>query len=108
MLTEKIWGASGIKATGAIVKNRFVGYTGAQAAAAAAVVGVADDDAAIGQMAPLKCRGHLVVEAGAAVAVGAQVESDASGRAITLAAGVSAGRAMDAATAAGQFIRIDR
>jgi hypothetical protein len=42
------------------------------------------------------------------VAQGAGVESDASGRAITLAAGVQAGRAVDAATAAGQIIRIDR
>ena len=41
-------------------------------------------------------------------AQGAQVQSDANGRAITLAAGVASGRARDAAAAAGDIIRILR
>lgn len=52
--------------------------------------------------------GEMLVEAGGAVAVGAQVQSDATGRAITLAAGVAAGRARDAAAAAGDLIRVLR
>ena len=42
------------------------------------------------------------------IAAGAVVQSDASGRAITLAAGVASGRARDAAAAAGDIIRILR
>jgi hypothetical protein len=52
--------------------------------------------------------GELLVEAGAAVAVGAEVESDAQGRAITRTAGVVAGVARDAAAGAGDYIRILR
>ena len=50
----------------------------------------------------------ILVESGAAVAVGAEVESDASGRAITKSAGVGAGVARDEATGAGQYIRVLR
>lgn len=50
-------------------------------------------------------RGHKVVpvEAGAAVAAGAQVQSDGTGRAITLAAGVSCGIILNSPSAAGQI-----
>lgn len=50
-------------------------------------------------------RGHKVVpvEAGAAAAAGAQVQPDATGRAIALAAGVSCGIYLNSPTAAGQI-----
>jgi hypothetical protein len=108
MKTENITLITSLKATSAVTIKRFVTYAGAQAGAAVAVAGVAEDNTAIGEFVGCKARGWMLVEAGAAVAQGAAVESDASGRAITLAAGVQAGRAVDAATAAGQFIRIDR
>jgi hypothetical protein len=95
-------------ATSAIVKNRFIGYTDATPAAGAACKGVAEDNAAIGETVGVKARGWLLVEAGAAVAVGAKVQTDNLGRAITLAGGEVEGRALDAATAAGQLIRVDR
>lgn len=47
------------------------------------------------------------VEAGAAVAVGAEVESDASGRGVTFSAGVKLGRALTAAAQAGDIIEVD-
>jgi hypothetical protein len=48
-----------------------------------------------------------VVEAGAAIAAGATVKSDATGRAITWAvSGAKVAVAMEAATAAGQFIEV--
>jgi Uncharacterized conserved protein (DUF2190) len=106
MKTENVLMATGVKATTAITKSRYVRATGAQAGAGDKVLGVADLDAAVGQQATVKTHGILLVEAGAAVAVEARVQSDASGRAITLAAGSDAGLALDAATAAGQFIRI--
>jgi len=108
MKTESLTLVTSVRATAALIKNRFVTYAGAQAGAGVAVAGVADDNVASGEMFGNKARGWILVEAGAAVAQGAGVESDASGRAITLAAGVQAGRAVDAATAAGQIIRIDR
>lgn len=108
MITESNVLIASVKATAAIIKDQFVTYGGAQAGAGVAVAGVSGDNLASGEMIPVKTRGWIRVTAGAAIAQGAEVESDASGRAITRATGVSAGRAVDAATAAGQSIRIDR
>ena len=66
-------------------------------------LGVAAYDASAGYKVPV-IRGHKVVpvEAGAAITAGAEVESDATGRAITLATGKSCGIALNSPTAAGQ------
>lgn len=78
--------------------------------AGAKSVGVAAYDAAVGTRVPLiNGPGHVVpVTSGAAVAAGAEVESDASGQAITLAAGKPLGMALSATTGAGQdlFVRL--
>ena len=68
----------------------------------------AETAADIGEQAPVNTHGILLVEAGAAIAAGAEVESDANGKAITKAAGISNGFALDAAAAAGDVIRIVR
>lgn len=82
-----------VKATAAITAHRFVVLaTGAQAGAAVAGVGVADMDAAIGDVVGVTIIGTKQIEVGAAIAAGALVESDASGRAITKAAGATLGR----------------
>lgn len=95
-----------IKATAAINAERFVTATGATAAAAGNALGVSRSDAAIGQVFPVTCLGTAIVTAGAAVAVGAGVEADATGRAITLAAGKKLGTALQAAAAAGDRIEV--
>lgn len=46
------------------------------------------------------------VRTGAAIAAGARVQSDGEGRAITLAGGIAAGVALEAATAADQYIPV--
>lgn len=108
MKTEKILLATTVAASGALVAQRLVAFTGAQAIATDAAMGVANANYDNGEQAGVATHGELLVEAGAAIAVGAQVQPDASGRAITLAAGVAFGRARDAATAAGDFIRVLR
>lgn len=88
-----------------MTRFRLVNYAGAQAIATDRALGVANTDYAQGEHAGVNARGELLVEAGAATA-GAQVQPDASGRAITLAAGVAFGTARDSATAAGDIIRV--
>ena len=108
MKTEQILMATTVLAMGALSKHRFVSFGGTVAAAADPQIGIANNNADVGERAGVNTHGVLLVEAGAAVAVGAQVQSDSTGRAITLAAGVAFGRAMDAATAAGEIIRVLR
>lgn len=86
----------------------FAGFTGSLCAAGAKALGTVEADTEADSVAPINVLGICLVKAGGAVAAGAEVESDASGRAVTLAAGKSNGIAMDAAAAAGDVIRIVR
>lgn len=108
MQTEKILLAVTVLATSALARFRFANFAGATANATDAALGVPVTAFDAGEQASVATHGEMLVEAGAAVALGAQVQSDATGRAITLAAGVAAGRARDAATAAGDIIRVLR
>ena len=95
-----------IKATAAVTGERFVTAAGAPAAAAGNALGVARSDAQIGGVFPVTYLGTAIVSAGGAVAVGAGVEADATGRAVTLAAGKKLGTALQAAAAAGDRIEV--
>lgn len=97
-----------VVAAAALTRCRFATTAGAVPAAAAKVLGVANADYDIGEQAGVGVLGVFVVESGAAIAADANVETDNAGRAITLAAGVNCGRALDAAGGAGEFIRVLR
>ena len=108
MKTEKILLAVSIAAAAALTRFRFVDFTGNVASAGERPLGVATTDFDTGEQASVATHGEILVEAGAAVAVGAEVESDASGRAVTKTTGVAFGVARDAAAAAGDIIRVLR
>jgi len=92
-------------ATGPIVSHRFVGVTSAQAGAAANTLGVSAYDALTGDATTIDTLGVVSVEAGAAVALGDLIETDASGRAITRTGGPIVARSLDVAAVAGDLIR---
>jgi len=103
----------GLIAGAAIVRRRFVKVSAAQTvintvAATDMAVGVAtESEATAGLNVPVQMFGVAQVEAGAAIAAGAQVTSDASGRAATVAAGnTSYGIAITAAAAAGETVMV--
>lgn len=106
MKTSIILASLSLLATAALAANRFATSAGAVPAAGAYCPGVVNGSFDIGEQANVSTHGIVLVEAGAAVAVDAAVQTDASGRAITLAGGISLGRALDAATAAGDLIRV--
>ena len=108
MTTEKILLAVTIAAAAALTRFRFVDFTGNVASAGERPLGVATTDFDTGEQASVATHGEILVEAGAAVAVGAEVESNASGRAVTKTTGVAFGVARDAAAAAGDIIRVLR
>ena len=106
MKTEIVSLAVTIAAAAALSRFRLVDFSGNPAAAGERALGVPVTSFSTGEQAGVAVRGELLVEAGAAIAVGAQVESDSSARAITFSAGVPFGVARDAAAAAGDIIRV--
>lgn len=105
-----IIGKTFVKVASALVAGNPVANTNATllgvstATAGAKVFGVAVNDAASGSRLPvIHGPGHVVpVTSGAAVEAGAEVESNASGQAVTLTTGKSAGVALSTTTGSGQ------
>ena len=97
---------SAMIAGAALSRFRFVGANHQHAGAQADVRGATPFAYAIGEQYSVVNRGFAVVEAGAAVAIDAQVESDSVGRAATGTTNVL-GRARSAAAAAGDFIIVE-
>ncbi|RAS18933.1 hypothetical protein DFO50_10289 [Microvirgula sp. AG722] len=108
MTSQNVILVASVLAIADLPASRFVGFDGGVCADGAKALGVVEVDTEVDNMAPANVLGVILVEAGAAVAAGAEVQSDASGRAITKAAGVANGTAWDTATAAGELIRIVR
>jgi hypothetical protein len=101
--------APSIKTAGAVAAKRFVGFTGAQVSTLGGkAIGVALMNAPVaGQSIPFLALGIGEVESGAAVAIGDDIISDSTGRAITstnTAGHFVQGVATTATTAAGQTL----
>jgi len=95
-----------IVATEAITAKRLVTTQGAHTAGKAAV-GVALFATDSGDNISVGCGVIEVVESGGVIAADGPVKSDANGKAVaTGGSGITVGYALDAATAAGEFIRI--
>jgi len=96
-----------VVAAGALATARFVTAAGAYPAAGAGSRGVTRTLAsAAGDLVPMTVLGTELVESGAAVTKDGPVQSDATGRAIDKAAGITLGFAQNAASAAGQMVEV--
>ncbi len=97
-------------ATAALAAHRFVAYDGGYpttAGGAKAAQGVTETAAASGEAVSVVTGYSYLVEAGGAVAFGALVKADATGRAVTGSLSEHCGRALGAATAEGQLIEVE-
>jgi hypothetical protein len=123
MRTQQVLLTTSVLAAVALINRRFVGFDGKVCAAGAVALGVVEANTEAGGMAPANVLGVMLVESGAPIAVGGKVQSDAEGRAIPLVtttvedtgevevqvpAAAANGVAWDAATQAGDLIRIVR
>jgi hypothetical protein len=102
--------ATTLVATVALAAHRFVAYDGGYpttAGGAKAAQGVTETAAASGEAVSVVTGYSYLVEAGAAVAFGALVKADATGRAVTGSLAEHCGRALGAATAEGQLIEVE-
>ncbi|OFC62831.1 DUF2190 family protein [Candidatus Erwinia dacicola] len=113
--TQQVILTTSVVALAALVQQRFVGADNAPCQAGAVALGVAEVDAAAGDVTPVNVLGILAVEAGAAVARGQNVQSDKDACAVPQTAasgdtpaGIPAGIALDEALAKGDVIRILR
>lgn len=95
-----------VAAAAAISANTFIKWDGTVPASGDPVAGAALSDAASGDNTPVQTDGIATVLSGAAVTQYGQVQTDAAGKAIDIAAGLAVGRALDAATGAGELIRV--
>ncbi len=95
-----------LAATGAITANRFVTAAGVVAGANGSAIGVSQFAVSSGEVFPAVAIGTAVIEAGAAFAKDALLESDASGRAVTAVNGPVLARALEAATGAGVEVEV--
>lgn len=94
-------------AAAVLVAERFVTTDGNYATAAGPADGVsATAAAAIGDMFPADHGGIVTVVAGGAIAKNAYVQVGASGKAVTHSTGVPVAKALDAAAADGDRIRV--
>lgn len=96
-----------VAAAGALTANRFVTGAGAAPSANGRALGVTRTSAAAaGDLVPVDVQGTTLVEASAAIAVDDAVATTANGRAVTFSTGATVGRALTAASAAGQLIEV--
>jgi hypothetical protein len=100
-----------VVATGAGAKGRGVTWTGAQAGAAVAIVGIADHSFMIGDAVRVIVGASADAEAGAAIdGLETRLATDATGRLVPWTAGIVAARLVpkpgNLATAAGQFVEV--
>ena len=99
--------ALAVTLTSAATACRFVTPLGAQAGADANTLGVTRSTGAVAEKVTVDVLGTVIVESGAAVAAGTTVKSDSTGRAIAwVTSGAKVGLALEAATAAGQWIEV--
>lgn len=97
----------GLTASATIAQFQPVQATGAPATAAGNAVGFARIGAASGERVPVTVQGTTVAIAGAAITAGSLVEVHTTvTQVVTKAAGVSIGRALTAATQAGDQIEV--
>lgn len=95
-----------VTAAAALTEHRFVTTAGAVPAAGANTLGVTQTDAASGAGVAVDVLGTTLVEASAAIAAGAAIETTATGTAVTKTTGWVVGRALSAASAAGELIEV--
>lgn len=85
---------------------RFVTAAGAHVEAGAAAHGVSQQGGASTDLIAATVAGTAILESGGAISANGEVQSDAVGRAVASAGGVILGRALQAATGAGQRIEV--
>lgn len=96
-----------VAASAALAAGRFVTEAGAYPAAGGSALGVTRTSAGqAGDLVPVDTLGTTMVEAGADLSAGQGLQVDATGRVVPHTTGVMVGRALGAASSAGDFVEV--
>ena len=108
MKTEQPILLTSITTTEAVTKNLIIAVDGSLCDATEVPLGVINADTASGEEAPVCVEGIALVTSGAAVVIGVLLKSDAASKAITTTTNdkLVIGKALDAASAADELIRV--
>lgn len=87
-------------------QNLFIAFDGTVCGSGAKPLGSLNANTNLAEIAPVVCAGIALVYSGAAISVGAKLQSNAAGKAIPYASGAVAGYALDASTGADELIRV--
>lgn len=87
-------------------KNLAIAYNGAICVDGDLALGILAADTNNGEQAPVIVQGIALVKSGGAISITNIVEADSEGRAILSSTGRPFGRALDAASGAGEYIRV--
>lgn len=96
----------GVVLTATIAQYTPVTAAGALASAAGNALGFTETGGVTGARVPVIAGGTAIATAAGAIALGAAVEVAASGQVTTKSAGITVGRALTAATTAGDLIEV--
>ncbi len=94
------------KEPGGVVKNRFIRFDGTYGIEGVKSLGIVNADTSQNEYAPVTVKGIALIEAGGPITMGSGIETFDDGLAAPLTSGALEGYAMDAASGAGQIIRI--
>ena len=94
------------KEAGGIIKNRFINFQGEFGAEGTKSLGVVNADTDQGEMTPVVAKGIAIVQTAYAISVGQAIQVFDDGTAAPHTTGPIEGYALDAASAAYQFIRV--
>ena len=108
MKTEQTILLTSITTTEDVTKNLIIAVDGSLCDASEVPLGVINADTDSGEEAPVCVEGIALVKSGAAVVIGVLLKSDANSKAITTTTNnnLVIGKALDAATAADELIRV--
>lgn len=105
MKTEQPILITSVLAAEDLTKNLFVDFYGNKSNGSSKSLGVCNADTSLGEEAPILCRGIALVKTGEAISIGSEIKVN-NGLAVEIGVSPVEGFALDAASSAGELIRV--
>ncbi len=87
-------------------KNLFIDFNGNICGNGAKALGVLNAGTSVSEVAPVICQGIALVKSGSALSIGAKIQSDSNGKAVTFSSGEVNGFCLDSASGSDELVRV--